>query len=439
MNQFQSIAEVLAALRRRAFLMIIIVAIGCVLSLRFAMDQTKIYATTAVVQIEDARVPDSLAGAGAQASDAARRVRLIEQRLMSRDNLVTIMDKHQLFAEDPTLSLNERVFMMREAARIEEIVNAAQSWQPGVTPSGLRITVTLADPQMAADLANELMYSVIEQSRERSQSRARDTFAFFDEESARAEAEIAATEERIAAFKRANADSLPAGIAALRDQIRTLRENELLFDQEIVTLQSTSDRQREEVQVRQIGLLEEQKALVTRRIEQIEATILQAPEVERAFNGLERELDRLQEKYSVITRRKAEAEMGQMLEDRQQSDRFEILETALVPEYPVSRSRKKTAVMGAVGAALVALGVAFAFELMNPAIRNAAQMERMLGIQPVVSIPHISIRRDRGRRGLGILAVLLAVFGGLFAVIKYAGVKLSSLGLERFLPRAMQP
>ncbi|KMK65645.1 chain-length determining protein [Puniceibacterium sp. IMCC21224] len=438
MNQFQSVAEVFAALRRRAFLILVIVAIGCVLSLRFAVDQTRLYETTAVVQIEDARVPDSLAGAGAQADDAAHRVRLIEQRLMSRDNLMAIMEKHNLFVGDSSQSLNERVFMMREAARIEEIVNSAQSWQPGVTPSGLRISVTLDDPQMAADLANELMYSVIEQSRERSLSRARDTFSFFAEESARAEEEIAAMEEKIATFKRDNADNLPAGTAALRDQIRTLRDNEMLLDQEIVTLRSTADRQREEVQARQIGLLEEQKSLVSRRIEAIEATIRSAPEVERALNGLERELSRLQEKYSVITRRKAEAEMGQMLEDRQQSDRFEILETALVPEYPVSRSRKKTAIMGAVASVIVALGVAFVFELMNPAIRNAAQMERMLGIQPVVSIPHISTRADRRRRGLGLVGVVLALIAGIIAVIRFAANKLPALGLDRFLPRVPQ-
>ncbi len=77
------------------------------------------------------------------------------------------------------------------------------------------------------------------------------------------------------------------------------------------------------------------------------------PEVEHQLSTLERELTRLRDQYSVITRRQTEAEMGQLLEDRQQSDRFERLETALVPEDPVSRSRKKIALMGAVASVLV--------------------------------------------------------------------------------------
>ena len=59
----------------------------------------------------------------------------------------------------------------------------------------------------------------------------------------------------------------------------------------------------------------------------------------RDLSRLDRALDQLQEQFNVITRRKAEAEMGQRLETNQQAERLEVLERALVPDSPVSPSR----------------------------------------------------------------------------------------------------
>ncbi|MFW2542728.1 Wzz/FepE/Etk N-terminal domain-containing protein [Primorskyibacter sp. 2E107] len=437
MNQFQSLDEVVSALKRRAWLIVLITFVGCVLSLNYAISQIKTFEATAVVQIEDASVPDQLAGATAAVEGAAHRVRLIEQRLMARDNLIRIMEKHNLFTDNPDISLNERIFQMRQAASIDQIVDPSQIYAAGGNaPSGLLITVRLNDPQKAADLANELMYSVIDQSRDRSVSRARDTLDFFDAEEARVGKEIAAMEETIALFKSANSDQLPAGVADLRDQLANLRDAALDLDQQILTIETTSERQRDEVKLANIQLLEEQKLLVTERITQIQAQISGAPEVERALNGMERELTRLQDQYSVISRRKAEAEMGQALEDRQQMDRFEVLETALVPENSVSRSRKKTAIMGAVASLIVGVAVAVVAELMNPAIRSAAQMERILGIQPVVAIPTVSTRHDRTRRGLSIFGWVAGLAAMLYAAGRLIGNSISwSELLGRLLPR----
>lgn len=441
MNQFQSIDEVFAALRRRAWLILIVAFVGCVLSVHFALGQVKEYEATAVVQIEDARLPDQLAGASAtQNADASRRVRLIEQRLMARDNLVQVMEKHDLFADNPSVTMNERVAAMRGAARIEEIMNAAQAYAPGgSTPSGLIITVRLADAQKAADVANELMTLVIDQSRDRSSDRARETLDFFGTEESRVAAAIENQEAEIAAYKRANAAQIPASVTELRAQLGTLRETDLELDQQIVTLEATTSRQREEVTARQVELLQDQKLLITERIAQIEALLAGAPEVERELNRLERELAKLQDQYSVITRRKAEAEMGQLLEDRQATDRFEVLETALVPEFPVSRSRKKLALMGGFASIIAGLAAAFIVELMNPAIRSAAQMERILGVQPVVSIPTVVTRRDRTAGGLKLAAKIAMLFALAAAGARLLSDRLPGFGdvFGRFLPRSI--
>jgi uncharacterized protein involved in exopolysaccharide biosynthesis len=283
------------------------------------------------------------------------------------------------------------------------------------------------------------MYSVIDQSRSRSVSRARDTLDFFIVEEQRVGSEIDRLEAEIALFKQRNSEQLPTGIADLRDQLSSLRDAELDLDREILTLRTTSSRQREEVLAREVALLEEQKALIADRISALQAQISDAPEVERELSILERRLTQLQEQYSVITRRKAEAELGQLLEDREQTDRFEVLETALEPEFPVSRSRKKTAIMGGVASVIAGIAVAFVLELMNPAIRSAAQMERALGIQPVVVIPTITTRQDRTRGGLRIFGFIIGAFATGYALFRLLGGRIPWADLiGRVMPRLVQ-
>jgi tyrosine-protein kinase Etk/Wzc len=151
-------------------------------------------------------------------------------------------------------------------------------------------------------------------------------------------------------------------------------------------------------------------------------------------------MTRLQELYEVTTRRKAEAELGRALEDRQATDRFEVLETALPPQYAVSGSRKKIAVVGAVVSLLAGLGLAFAVELMNPVIRNPAQMERALGVQPVVSIPRVSTRRDRRIGGLRVIGKVVAVVALIAAGLRLIWDRVPVLAelAGRFLPRLIR-
>ncbi len=441
MNQFQSFGAVIEALKRRVVLILAVTFAGTVLAVFYAMNQPQTFSATAVVQIEEAQVPDQLAGATVSDSDAVRRVSLIKQRLMARDTLLRIMEEYDLFNEDPSMTINQRIEEMREATRIDEIREPSQSFGGVPTaPSGLRITVMLGDPDKVAQVANEMMGLVIEQARDRSASRARDTLDLFDTEETRVGAEIEALEARIAAFKRENAEQLPDGMADLRSQLADLRDAELDLDQQILTIETTSDRQREEVKERQIALLQEQKALIGERVAQIEQQIEGAPDVERALNGLEREMTRLREQYEIITRRKAEAELGSMLEERQATDRFEVLETALPPQYAVSSSRKKLAAAGAVGSLLAGLALAFLVELLNPVIRNPAQMERALGVQPVVSIPVVVSRRDRRIGGMKTLAKLVGIVALLAAGGRLLWERFPVLGelLDRVLPRLIR-
>lgn len=105
-----------------------------------------------------------------------------------------------------------------------------------------------------------------------------------------------------------------------------------------------------------------------------------------------------------VTQRMAEAETTQRLAERQQSERFTLLDRALSPEYPAGGGKKKIAIAGAIASLLGAIGLAFLLDLARPVVRTAAQMQRQLDLEPVVCIPEI--RAPKGPLGSAALRLI---------------------------------
>ncbi|MAN98087.1 Wzz/FepE/Etk N-terminal domain-containing protein [uncultured Roseovarius sp.] len=408
MSAIQSMPDLMRLLHRRLWLIALVGVIGAILSVLIALSQPKVFQATAVIQIESPQVGSDLAGQTI-ATDANHRLQLIEQRLMARDNLVKVIERHGLFANVHNMPLAEKVHQLRISARITPITVGIPGMGPATTPSGLSVTVNLNDPVKAAEVANDFVETVITQNRERRMDLVRETLDFFSTEEARVSAQIAEVEGVIADFKRANGASLPSSITPVREELRTLNETLLALDQQIIALETESTRQRQEVFARQIGQLTDQRALVSARIAANEAALAAAPRVERELGALTRNLTQLQDQLSTITTNRVEAEMASVLESRQQQERFEILETAIPPEFPVSASRKKLAIAGALASLVLGLALVITLELLNPAIRSAAQLEKELEITPVVTIPVVRLRHERRRRALRIAGTVLAV------------------------------
>lgn len=420
MGQIQSLEDALSVLRRRAILVIGIVLIGTALSMFYALSLPRTYESQGLIQIELPNVTETTATAGSTGSRAKYRLNLIKQQLMARDSLLGIARELHIFP-DPEPGEVEMITAMRQAIAINPIIDPQDAWRADAVPSGLQITVRLGDPEMAAATANLFLERILEQAGARRAEQADAALAFFTREEARVGAKIAQLEADIANFKTANALSLPEGMSALRDQLGTLQQSELELEREIIALKNGATRVREEVLAQQIADLEVQKGLVSARIGEIESAILAAPRVERDLNRLNRELDQLKEQFTIITRGKAEAEMGQALEASQQAERFEVLEYAPVPTYPVAPSRKKITVAGGALALIVGLVTALLLEAMNPAIRTAAQLERELGVVPIVSIPRVGgVRQMTKGRLIAIAGVIAAALALLAPIIRRA-------------------
>ncbi|MDQ2089348.1 GumC family protein [Marimonas arenosa] len=421
MGQIQSLGDFLNMMRRRIVLISAVVLLGTVASVWWVLSHPKIYEATAVAQIENPAVRNARSTDPVTAtSSSEHRLRLFEQQLMARDNLIAMVDRYDLFG-NTDLSMALKVARLRESIRIAQINDPNAAFGAPRVPTGMTINVTDANPEVAAALANDFLDQLVRLNRQRISAAAQLNLDFFEAEAARVEAEMSVLETQIAAFKEDNAPYLPAGVTAQRDELGTLKSTLLDLEQRLIELDASRTRQRAEVIERQSTLLRQQQALIEQRIAEIEANIASAPEVERQFGILTRSLEQLRDEYSVITRRATEAEMGQSLTNQEQFERIEVLETALVPENPVSGSRKKKAAVGAAVSLLLGVGLAFLLEIMNPVIRTPAQLERELGVKAVIAIPKLTTEQGKRHKRLfwvTLLAVTVALILSAWSVVK---------------------
>jgi tyrosine-protein kinase Etk/Wzc len=413
MGPIQSLDELLSMLRRRAPIIAAITFLGLVAGIVVALSTPPVFSSSAIIQVEVSNVSDELAQSTV-AGSAARRVQQIEQRIMARDNLLEIADAFGLFTAF-TESPLERTQFMRESITVESIAAVQQGFTSDGAVSALMIMVDFDNAQVAADLANELANSVVSQSLEARSGRATETLIFFRIEDTRISEELAQLDSEISLFKMANDDALPVNVEARREELARLEESLLDVERELVTLRaemtsletsgSRGAGQRRLLQlIDQINALEDERALISDRIQTLEPLFQRAPEVERLLSGLEREQRQLQEQLGVITTRLAQAAIGARLEIDQQAERFDLLEEAVPAQYPVSRSRKTLVLMALAGAAGVGLLLGFLLELMNPVLRTPGQMLRELDLLPIMTIPNIPAAAEKRRAYLGWVA-----------------------------------
>jgi len=424
MNGLSTLDEIIGAFLRHIVLLALIIAAGVAASLFYAVSLPREFQATAVIQIEQSQVQSpSFEGAGSSNARTLQQLQIIEQRVMSRDNLLAIIEQEGLFSELPELSDTDKVLALRLAASVTRVADADLAWRPDVIPTALSVSARLGDPDVAARVANTLVNNVLDQNRQRREARATDTLAFFESEERRLGTDIQALEARIATFKQSNDDRLSAGLSSKREELAILRQERLDVEREVIELNAGNRGSRNTQLTNRLAQLQQQAALLDMQINEISQLIKGAPEVERELSGLERELQKLTDQFQVITRNQAEAEMSLMLQASQQGESFRVLERAVAPETPVAPNRKRIALMGCILSGLVGVVMVLFLELRNPIIRTENQLERQLGLRAVAVIPAVHVARERTWRRVfwtvGILLFAIAVF----AVIAIVSVR----------------
>lgn len=422
MGTIYSLADFIDMLRRRAWMISMIIMLGCLASVFWALNTPHLYSASEVIQIEQPKIDDELAPSTV-AGSSARRLQLIEQQLMARNSLQEIIEKYDLYADAADLAMWEKVDVLRRSVFINGVAAVREGFADDGTISVLTISAEMETPELAQAVTHEFADRTRSLSRERRKEQARETLEFFQRQEDNLIRDIAALEEELTAFRGENDLSIAGSLEFRREEIGSLNAALLSIDREVIDVElalsridrsnraPTVQRQQADLET-ELTSLQTQRRLLEERRDTLATSLKTTPEVERALANYDRRLDQLQTQLGAISTRRNEAEVGFTLESAARGERLITLEEAQIPDYPVTQSRKRLAAMGGVASVGLALVLAFLLDLRRPVIRTAGQLERETGLMPVASVPQApgtnarrdksvarKRRRDAGKRG----------------------------------------
>jgi uncharacterized protein involved in exopolysaccharide biosynthesis len=343
-------------------------------------------------------------------SAAQERIQVIEQRTMTRDNLLAIVDKFKLFPERRALmSPTQLVELMKKSIKIEPVAQVAFSRSSSQNPTVIfTVGFEYSEPQNAARVANELVTRILNEDLRDRTSRATDTTKFLGREVQRLQAESTLIDAKIAQARvlpaktssRTNSDQTATQLNQLRAE---LAQKSAIYSDRNFQIQTLK---------RQIQALE--KAAPQSAPASDNTTAPTAATQNTDLDALETQQKSIQVNLDVATQKLAAARLGETLERDQQSEKLEVIDQPTQPQEPIRPNRPKIAGLVAVLAVMLGGAIAVAAELFDRAIRRSSDLFSVVGSELVISVPYIytvSELRNRKKKfwlALALVVVLLA-------------------------------
>jgi uncharacterized protein involved in exopolysaccharide biosynthesis len=167
------------------------------------------------------------------------------------------------------------------------------------------------------------------------------------------------------------------------------------------------------------GLKQTQSELIG-SITTMETDLQGVPEVERQYRMLTRRYEDAVDRHDQIQAKLATARMSSELETEQLGERFTPIDPPRLPSTPASPNRLGILALGIVLAGAISVAALALAEVSDSSVRNARDVQELLGVPPLASIPLVETRADRRRRFIRILGH--ASFAGIMISIAVVGV-----------------
>lgn len=211
MNYGEEIKYYLRVARRRlGYFLVPLVLIGSI-GTAIVMLLPAIFSSSAKILVESQQIPEAFVKSTVTAL-ATERLQGIQQRVMSRENLLQIVDKFDLFANKKSLSRSDIEDLMRERVRFE-ILDLGLGSKRSKSSDSVTVVFSIAfdyeNPVLASKVANELVTLVLNEDIQNRATRATETTAFLQRETERLSRELTDIDAKITDFKLKNPETLP--------------------------------------------------------------------------------------------------------------------------------------------------------------------------------------------------------------------------------------
>lgn len=196
-----------------------------------------VYVSGARILVEPQQISDDLAQSTVPI-DPYEQIQIIQQRVLTRANLLDLAEKSQMFADSPDASAEDIIKSM--AGRITFTGSEPRMWagRAGAGAIVVRISFEAPNAVLAARGANEVVNLILAENVRIRSERATGTSDFFETEVEKLSESLQEKAREIAEFKTENVEALPDSLEARRQQQLIEQERLLALEREETSLRN---------------------------------------------------------------------------------------------------------------------------------------------------------------------------------------------------------
>ena len=205
---------------RRLPLFLAFCVLGASLGFTLASILPPTFVARAQLLVESEQIPESLAESTVQVA-ATEQLQIIQQRITTRAQLIDLANRMQIYGSDAPPP-DDIVADLRK--RISIVTSGGGGTARQAQATTVAVSFHDADPQRAAAVTNEVVTMILQEDVAMRTGVSSDTLAFFTQEVARLDKEVALASERLLKFREANKDALPDSLDYRRTRQEALQE-----------------------------------------------------------------------------------------------------------------------------------------------------------------------------------------------------------------------
>jgi len=226
----------LAIFWRRFPYFLVLLSLGTAAGVTVALTLQPIYVAEARLVVESQQIPDELAASTVQ-TESSEQLQIIQQRIFTRDNLLEIANRFDVYED--TDSTSDR---LRPDEKIEDLSQRVRV-DVGIGAAAV-VTISFDDPSplRAAAVTNEIVTLILQENIKMRTTVSRQTLEFFTQETEQLEQELSQMRGQILTFQEANLEALPDSLNFRRTQQAAAQERILELDRERIQLRERRDR-----------------------------------------------------------------------------------------------------------------------------------------------------------------------------------------------------
>lgn len=236
----KDIRDHLTAIGRRKIPMMVTAAVLFGVAALVALVLPPVYRSTATILIEEQEIPQDLVRSTIS-SYADQRIQVISQQVMTRANLMQIVDKYELYPRQRKTDTTEEILeRMRKDIKLDLVTSDVTDRRNGnKTTATIAFTLSFdsESPDKAQRVANELTSLYLNENVQIRQQKAAETSTFLSEEADRLTKHLGEIDTRLSSFKSRNSGRLPE-LAQLNMSMRDRTDSEILdLDRQLSALE----------------------------------------------------------------------------------------------------------------------------------------------------------------------------------------------------------